>query len=142
MKLLVVEDEKLMVNFFTKGLPKKWCADRFAIVLCEGCQQGKAGPVAPVVRKIGDLIRADDSGSFGGAPVRWVGSGFDLTEIVPTWGAAATVGRENESCELQNSERHCIGEAGGADVPDPRVPMPISMAVFFGKTTSFPRAMK
>lgn len=106
MKLLVVEDEKLMVNFFTKGLPKKWCADRLAIVLCEKCQQRKSGPVAPVVGKIGDLIRADDSGSLGGAPVPWIGSGFDLTEIVPTWGPPHPWAGENESCELQNSERH------------------------------------
>jgi len=49
-----------------------------AIVLREWRQQRKAGPVAPVVWKIGDLILADDGRCFGETTVGRVGSGFDL----------------------------------------------------------------
>ena len=41
-----------------------------AVILSEGREQGEAGPVAPVVGQIRDLIGANDRGRFGGTAVR------------------------------------------------------------------------
>ena len=40
------------------------------IILGEGREQSETSPVAPIVRKIGDLIGVNDGGRLGGAAIR------------------------------------------------------------------------